>query len=683
MILRKLRLQHIRSYVFQEIDFSEGTTLLAGEVGAGKSTLLLAIEFALFGFIKGDISGEALLRHGCARGEVGLSFQVAGHDVYVVRTLKRTAKGVIQDSGSLRVDGIIVPATPLELKAKILDLLQYPADLLTRKSLIFRYTVYTPQEHMQLILLGDQKMRQDTLRRVFTIEKYQVASENVKIVLEQLRAQIRELQGRLHDFPLRLADLFSLEQQEQQLQATLAQTQHQYTNLQQQIIPLQEQTSTLDATLAQVPVLEEQARSLDVQLQQFVSRRQKIAVELADLSAREKTFVVAFGSVTLVDLQQQKKKNAEEIRLLRQEMVHQQVALQQQQTVIVHAERTKSALRDLSLCPTCHQDVHVTHKQHICAQEDAQIATAKSVQVVAQEQLVLLQERLKIAEEQLQDLSQQEQQALLAQTQMAQREEMVQRLAALQQEDVEIKQQIGGLNVRKRDIFSTLTHHQTLVQQRDAVHAHVRQLQSQEQLLLLEITRLQKGLEDLHVRLVTLQTEITAQEQLQVQLSRQMALSSWLSAYFLPLLGNLERSVMVTLRADFEKWFVEWFSFLLGDHHFHLGLADDFSPLILQHGHPIQYAYLSGGERTALALSYRLALNQVINRLVTTLQTRDLIILDEPTDGFSSTQIDRLRHVLERLQMRQVLLVSHEPKIESFCDAVIYITKEGSTSAVA
>ncbi|MBI2141854.1 hypothetical protein HYU16_05575, partial [Candidatus Woesearchaeota archaeon] len=76
------------------------------------------------------------------------------------------------------------------------------------------------------------------------------------------------------------------------------------------------------------------------------------------------------------------------------------------------------------------------------------------------------------------------------------------------------------------------------------------------------------------------------------------------------------------------------------------------------------------------ALAYRLALNKVINNLVSTIRTKDLLILDEPTDGFSTEQLDKLRDVLAQLQLPQIIIVSHEERIESFVQHVIRIQKE-------
>ena len=84
---------------------------------------------------------------------------------------------------------------------------------------------------------------------------------------------------------------------------------------------------------------------------------------------------------------------------------------------------------------------------------------------------------------------------------------------------------------------------------------------------------------------------------------------------------------------------------------------------------------MSGGEKTSAALAYRLALNQVINNL-SNINTKDFIILDEPTDGFSSEQLDRMRLVLDELNVKQLIVVSHDPKIESFVENVIRLNKK-------
>ena len=139
---------------------------------------------------------------------------------------------------------------------------------------------------------------------------------------------------------------------------------------------------------------------------------------------------------------------------------------------------------------------------------------------------------------------------------------------------------------------------------------------------------------------------------------------------------------MLNIYHEFNGLFENWFGMLMEDESINARLDDDFTPIIEQNGYETDIAHLSGGERTAAALAYRLALNKVINDLMKGIKTKDMIILDEPTDGFSSEQLDKVRDVLEQIGVNQTIIVSHESKIESFVDNVIRINKNEHVSEV-
>src|SRR3989338_10279476 len=200
MIIKKIKLENIRSYVSQELEFPEGSTLLAGDIGSGKSSVLLAIDFALFGLRKGNLSGASLLRNGSNNGSVEMHFNLNDKNIIIQRNLKRANDSVVQDSGYIIVDGERRDASPIELKQDILGLLNYPNELLTKsKSLIYRYTVYTPQEEMKYILLGEKDIRLDTLRKVFDIDKYKRIKENTRAFIAYLKQKRKELEGKIYD----------------------------------------------------------------------------------------------------------------------------------------------------------------------------------------------------------------------------------------------------------------------------------------------------------------------------------------------------------------------------------------------------------------------------------------------------------------------------------------------------
>ena len=196
MKITSLELKNIRSYDEEKVNFPEGSVLLSGDIGHGKSTLLLAIEFAFFGIKRGELTGDELLREGQKSGEVKLEFAIDGKDYTIMRSLKRTKTNVVQDSGYLITDGLREDLQPEELKARILERLGYPKELVSKqKSYIYRYTVYTPQEEMKNIVLADEESRLETLRKIFGIKKYKLIRDNASAVRSELRGHQRQLSG--------------------------------------------------------------------------------------------------------------------------------------------------------------------------------------------------------------------------------------------------------------------------------------------------------------------------------------------------------------------------------------------------------------------------------------------------------------------------------------------------------
>jgi exonuclease SbcC len=99
-------------------------------------------------------------------------------------------------------------------------------------------------------------------------------------------------------------------------------------------------------------------------------------------------------------------------------------------------------------------------------------------------------------------------------------------------------------------------------------------------------------------------------------------------------------------------------------------------------GYTSPYKDLSGGEKSALALAYRLALNKIINEKYQDVKTKDLLILDEPTDGFSIEQVNRMQVVFQRLGIPQIIIISHERNLESFVSEIITFSKKNHETTV-
>jgi exonuclease SbcC len=157
--------------------------------------------------------------------------------------------------------------------------------------------------------------------------------------------------------------------------------------------------------------------------------------------------------------------------------------------------------------------------------------------------------------------------------------------------------------------------------------------------------------------------------------------SQWLKTFFGPLVTQIEKRVLAQIHAEFNTTFSHWFSQLIEDPSFSASVDMFFTPAITQNEYDVALSGLSGGERTSVAFAYRLALYSAVKSLVP-FATSGLLILDEPTEGFSTEQLDRVRDVLRLLGVSQLLIVSHEQHVEGFADSVIRIHKGGSESSV-
>src|SRR3989338_2542642 len=200
MLLKSIKLNNIRSYLDQTIDFPLGSLLLSGDIGSGKSTILLAVEFALFGSKPSELPASSLLRHGKKEGFVELKFDLDGKEIIIKRALKDGKNGIKQDTGYIIKDDAKRELSPVEMKAEVFELLGYPKDLIAKgKDLIYRYTVYTPQEEMKRILMEDKDTRLNTLRKVFNIDKYKRIKENSAVFIRALKEKRREIGGFISD----------------------------------------------------------------------------------------------------------------------------------------------------------------------------------------------------------------------------------------------------------------------------------------------------------------------------------------------------------------------------------------------------------------------------------------------------------------------------------------------------
>ena len=161
---------------------------------------------------------------------------------------------------------------------------------------------------------------------------------------------------------------------------------------------------------------------------------------------------------------------------------------------------------------------------------------------------------------------------------------------------------------------------------------------------------------------------------------KMLEMKTWLSEKFKPALEDIEKMRLAAINEEFRMMFEEWFNDLLGESEYSATIDENFRPVIRYEQYDMPISTLSGGERTSVALAYRLALNTMVKRALGL--ESNLLILDEPTDGFSKDQLYKLKDILDRMDTDQIIIVSHEKELRNLADVIFRVEKKNGKSIV-
>ncbi|MGP8057903.1 MAG: hypothetical protein ACLP9K_09920 [Nitrososphaerales archaeon] len=673
MILRSVTLEGMRSYRDETpILIPEGTTLFEGDIASGKSTILYAIEFALFGL--GSLRGTFLLRNGVREGTVSLVFDADGREYEVHRSLQRKGKGIQQVDCYIRGPEGKTPLSATELRERILQILKFNEPPNPRaQSVIYRYAIFTPQEEMKEVILKDPDDRLQTLRRAFGIEQYKTAIQNSAAAALTMRGRIDYLQGATQDI--------------QEVRSRIVQEAQKAKGLSDEVKPLRIRERELDSerkrkkselkelekAREKVRQAEERIPLVERELEDKIEQRDRLVRENSKLEKRIREEL----EPRVAELREMKRptdKSRDELKKeLGEERANKDRAESLRSRLVERIENFDSILKT-NVCPVCERKIEhrdfSTKSQHLKKEMADKEKEIKSV-LEKVGKLESLTDELgdhESAQKELKTLSSQ----LKEQKDRAQEDEdAIKRLVPV----------ISGLQDQLRSARDEVKPLEGLLKRIDDLEAKIGKLES-------EFEQLGKGVAGIMERI---EGSREIQEQLEKDLKikeKQLKVKDsltehkiWMTDYLAPTIESIERHVLTSLNQRFNSQFQKWFQILMEDPDLQVRVNEDFSPVIEREGYEQDFPALSGGEKTSVSLAYRLALNTMVREVAAGGGT-NLLILDEPTDGFSKEQLSKVRDVLTELNCPQVILVSHERELEAFADHVYRVEKTNGVSKV-
>ncbi len=672
MILKSIRLTNIRSYDDETIEFPPGVTLFEGDMGSGKSTILMAIEFALFGL--GSEKGAGLLRLGEKEGGVQLRFDVDGVEHEVSRTLKRKANSVQQEPGYLLLRGEKLQLSPTELKEKVLKTLNFnePVDP-KAQSVIYRYAIFTPQEEMKAILNYRPDVRLQTLRKAFRLEDYRVAADNAALISTTLHKKAIELDGKT-------ADLEDIKNRASQLAAQiraeteeLAEKEREEKKLEEELAHHREELKKhererleLSKVLGSIPLIERQLGEKGTLVAEIAGEIKELERRSNELKEKAESLKKEAGKQTDKTVEQL---NIEVSRLEKEER-----DLLKKESLLNSKIKEYEAVEKNRTCPTCDRPVDPAEFTERIREKTAEREGVERKHSECYRQL----EEAKRAKVDLEkheaakkDLENWDHQVASYEADIGRKKERINRL----------KVETSALDLSLRTARAKLGELQEVSQKITSLERRIAEIDT-------ELKSVRREAAESHAKIDAANKNFREYRQRIEEKEKQRCYSEalkdcriWLDEYFAPTVAAIEKQALISLNQEFNQEYQKWYNLMVEDPSKESRVDEEFSPIVEQDGYEQNITYLSGGEKTSVALAYRLALNGIVQKVSIGMKS-NLLILDEPTDGFSKVQLFKIREIIDEIKCPQLIMVSHERELESFADHVIRVEKSRGISRI-
>lgn len=670
MKLKKIKLENFRSYSKEEIEIPPGTSLFEGDIGSGKSSILYAIEFALFGM--GDMRGENLLKAGKDRGSVELEFDIEGKGYIIKRSVIRKGDSISQNEGYIISEGRKTELSPSELRAMVLEILNFNENVKTRSSsVIFRYAIFTPQEEMKEILRLKSEDRLQTLRKAFGLEDYKTAKDNSKLVSDEMRTRIKYIDGEISDLESLASQFDENKKNAESFESKLGILNVRKTQLEddlskslEEIKSLEGKRMEIEKISSEIPLLENELRGKKKDLENSLSEIETITKDIEAYEKRVDEFLKP-GKPT--GSQDEAKK---EIEITKKDIESKSESMIELRSKIRNLEE----LMEKKVCPTCNSRIDIADYQQ-------RVSTMTKNYDEIKGNLRSLKQRAEELQSLLKSIEEYERSQAEVKRATAEIDKLRMRMFRNSENTRELTARIGILEKDIPEKMEKAESSKEIIEKLRKMESSKRELDEKIRFIISETSQLSGKIKVLTETNERLEKMIREKQEQRAKKEIILQYQRWINEYFMPSIDSIEKQVLASINMEFDNLFRRWFSMLMEGSDINVRVDESFTPIVEQNGYEMPIESLSGGEKTSVAFSYRLALNLMVRKVTTSMKS-NLLILDEPTDGFSKEQLFKVRDVLNELKSEQVILVSHERELESFVDSIFYVEKKGGVSSI-
>jgi exonuclease SbcC len=654
--ISSIRLENIRSHGKTSMNFDDGITVISGRTGSGKSSVLMAIQYCLFG-AKTGISKSGLMRRNSKKGSICLSFEHEGNGYEVSRGFMKSGSNIIPDQhvSSVKKNGkeLLEMSREADINKNIMDILGYPDE--SKATDLFETTTYTKQDEIRKLIDLGKTDRREYIDSILNLSKYKMVWDNSLEVVRRIKMIIEGLAGEISSEEETKEDIKKVEKRIKEAEEEMNKSSQRLSEKKQVFEEFDRDFRKKDH---EIKGMEETARKAEA-AQKIVSMKSEedegIAKEKEAISLEVKKLKKITGDLDyeacLKDYEEAKSRKDSEERMISE--------LEREYSGALKIEGGK--------CPLCKQELSAEHKGRIREEFEKK-------KRLSREAIDNLEKALKGKSEDLERAKKQK--------------EVSERIR-------EISSKLESFEKRLEENMKIINENEAAARSFDRSHFERMKKEYDEMIegrvkLGSEISSLSKSLEMLGEQLENSKKDheaLKSRMEKMVEKRKRLVQMERLLDFFskaredIRKIGDVVRARFVRdFRKEFQSRFEEirrW------EQEYSVDIREDYEPFAYTiGGEEVPVVDLSGGEKTSVALAYRLALSDIASRLggVSKSQT---IILDEPTTGFDREDIKVLPEVLRNIKnIPQIIIVTHEEVLKEAADQEYVVEKVHGISKV-
>ncbi|KKL63246.1 hypothetical protein LCGC14_2177030, partial [marine sediment metagenome] len=517
----------------------------------------------------------------------------------------------------------------------------------------------------------------EILKDVFGIEKYEIALRNIKIIRDFLRDDIKETEIRINQFE-GIEDIIPEKKIELRAQVSKICSMEKDSEL------IQNEINLVQKDLDGIKSKKEDISKKIIKLE----NKEKIFKEYTELKERYAKDLKTAQNNIKINEEEAKKIVLVEVSInLTEDQIREQIAEVRKQ--ISEKEKKKAVseqkIKDIDellengKCSLCGQEIH-EEKRFKGELKDALLTVdsfSKELDILSKN-IDMLEVNLKDLQEFTSNKNKIDLYEKLVEASKKQEKDSQKKLDEIIKKIDRLQKEIDGtLKAFKiTDITELRKLESDIKENLDSFEEKIEKLKSQKNSIEIDLSAERKTQEYLNKEVKELKSGLEEKGKIKEKLEYSSEIRNWIIEQFPTLLRDIEREILTSSARDFNTFFKEWFNILVESGNIEVEIRpDDFQPIINVNGYDSPFRDLSGGEKSAISLAYRLGLTKIINERYQDVKTKDLLILDEPTDGFSQQQVNRMQEIFDTLNTAQMIIISHERSLDSFITDIFTFKK--------